>query len=51
MTEVELLLSVEEGLMATVKTNPQRATRLHQSILKKAFEGKLVTSAWSANIS
>ncbi len=35
--EVERRLSVIEGLEATISTNLQRATRLRQSILQKAF--------------
>jgi len=40
--EVERRLSVVEELESLVTTNLQRATRLRQSILQKAFEGKLV---------
>ena len=42
MAEVERRLSVIEELEATVSTNLQRATRLRQSILQKAFGGELV---------
>ena len=41
VAEVERRLSVVEELEATVEANLQRATRLRQSILQKAFEGKL----------
>lgn len=41
--EVERRLSVVEELEAAVSANLQRATRLRQSILQKAFEGKLAT--------
>ena len=39
---VEHRLSVVEELEAVVTTNLQRATRLRQSILQKAFTGELV---------
>lgn len=39
--EVERRLSVVEELEALVSANLQRATRLRQSILQKAFEGEL----------
>lgn len=39
--EVERRLSVVEELEAVVSANLQRATRLRQSILQKAFKGKL----------
>jgi type I restriction enzyme S subunit len=39
--EVERRLSVVEELESLVTTNLQRATRLRQAVLKKAFEGKL----------
>ncbi len=42
VAEVERRLSLVEELEAVVNTNLQRATRLHQSILQRAFEGKLV---------
>ena len=42
VAEVERRLSVVEEMEATVEANLQRATRLRQSILQKAFEGKLV---------
>ncbi len=38
----EALTRVVEELESVVSTNLQRATRLRQSILKWAFEGKLV---------
>jgi type I restriction enzyme S subunit len=41
VAEVERRLSVVEELEAVVFANLQRATRLRQSILQKAFEGKL----------
>jgi type I restriction enzyme, S subunit len=42
VTEVERRLSVIDELDATVNANLKRAERLRQSILKRAFEGKLV---------
>jgi len=42
VAEVERRLSVVEELEAVVNANLQRATRLRQSILQRAFEGKLV---------
>lgn len=42
VSEVERRFSVIDELEATVQTNLQRAERLKQSILKRAFEGKLV---------
>jgi type I restriction enzyme, S subunit len=42
VTEVERQLSVVEELQTTIATNLVRAERLRQSILKRAFEGKLV---------
>ena len=41
VAEVERRLSVVEEMEATVETNLQRATRLRQSILQKAFSGLL----------
>lgn len=41
VAEVERRLSVVEEMEAVVTANLQRATRLRQSILQKAFEGKL----------
>ena len=41
VAEVERRLSVMEELEMMVSTNLQRATRLRQSILQKAFTGKL----------
>jgi type I restriction enzyme, S subunit len=41
VAEVERRLSVVEELEATVSANLQRATRLRQSILQKAFTGEL----------
>ena len=38
---MELRLSVVEELEAVVSANLQRATRLRQSILQKAFTGEL----------
>ncbi len=43
VAEVERRLSVVEELSALVTANLQRATRLRQSILQRAFEGKLTT--------
>jgi len=42
VTEVERRLSVVEELEAVVSANFQRGTRLRQSILQCAFEGKLI---------
>ena len=42
VAEVERRLSVVEELEAVVSANLQRATRLRQSILQKAFTGNLV---------
>lgn len=42
VAEVERRLSVIDELEATVAANLKRAADLRQSILKKAFEGKLV---------
>jgi len=42
VAEVERRLSVVEEMEATVEANLKRAERLRQSILKRAFEGKLV---------
>jgi type I restriction enzyme S subunit len=42
VAEVERRLSVVEELDATVGANLKRAERLRQSILKRAFEGRLV---------
>ena len=41
VAEVERHLSVVEELEAVVIANLQRATRLRQSILQRAFSGKL----------
>ena len=41
VAEVERRLSVVEELEAVVSANLQRATRLRQSILQKAFTGQL----------
>jgi type I restriction-modification system DNA methylase subunit len=41
MAEVERWLSLVEELESVVTANLQRATRLRQSILQKAFTGKL----------
>jgi hypothetical protein len=40
--EVERRLSVLDELEAVVSANLQRATRLRQSILQKAFTGELI---------
>ena len=42
VAEVERRLSVIDELEVTVKANLTRANRLRQSILKRAFEGKLI---------
>lgn len=41
VAEVERRLSVVEELEAVVNANLQRATRLRQSILQRAFNGSL----------
>jgi type I restriction enzyme S subunit len=43
VAEVERRMSVVAELEAAVNANLQRATRLRQSILQRAFEGKLVS--------
>jgi type I restriction enzyme, S subunit len=45
VTEVERRLSVVEELELVVAANLQRATRLRQSILQKAFTGELVVQS------
>jgi type I restriction enzyme, S subunit len=42
VAEVERRLSVVEELESVVSANLQRAARLRQSILQKAFSGELV---------
>jgi type I restriction enzyme S subunit len=42
--EVERRLSVVEELEAVVSANLRRATRLRQSILRRAFEGHMVVT-------
>ncbi len=42
VAEVERRLSVVEELESVVSANLKRAVRLRQSILQKAFSGKLV---------
>ena len=44
VAEVERRLSVVEELESVVRANLQRATRLRQSILQRAFTGKLLTA-------
>ncbi len=44
VAEVERRLSVVEELEAVVTTNLQRATRLRQSILQKAFAGEMIAA-------
>lgn len=44
VAEVERRLSVVEELEAVVSANLQRANRLRQSILQKAFSGRLATA-------
>jgi len=41
---VERRLSVVEELEAVINANLQRATRLRQAILQRAFEGSLLTN-------
>ncbi|WP_339869365.1 restriction endonuclease subunit S [uncultured Algoriphagus sp.] len=43
--EIESRLSVADKLAETIQTNLQKSESLRQSILKKAFEGKLLTEA------
>ncbi len=43
VTEVERRLSVVQELEETINANLKRAARLRQAILKRAFEGKLVS--------
>ena len=45
VAEVERRLSVVEELETVVSVNLQRATRLRQSILQRAFSGGLTLSA------
>jgi type I restriction enzyme, S subunit len=42
LAEVEMRLSVVEDLESVVSANLQRAVRLRQPILQKAFTGELV---------
>ena len=42
VSDVERRFSVIDELEATIEANLQRAERLKQAILKRAFEGKLV---------
>ncbi|HEU0049689.1 MAG TPA: hypothetical protein VFQ43_19030 [Nitrososphaera sp.] len=44
VAEVERRLSVVEELEVVVSANLQPATRLRQSILQKAFTGRLLTN-------
>lgn len=44
VAEVERRLSVVEELEAVVTTNHQRAIRLQQAVLQKAFSGELVAA-------
>jgi type I restriction enzyme S subunit len=41
VAEVERRLSMVEELQAVVSVNLQRTTRLHQSILQRAFPGSI----------
>jgi restriction endonuclease S subunit len=43
--EIESRLSVADKLAETIETNLKKSESLRQSILKKAFEGKLLTEA------
>lgn len=43
--EIETRLSVCDKMEETISTNLQQAEALRQSILKKAFEGKLLMKA------
>ncbi|WP_161629762.1 MULTISPECIES: restriction endonuclease subunit S [Rhodonellum] len=43
--EIESRLSVADKMAETIRTSLQKAEALRQSILKKAFEGKLLTEA------
>jgi hypothetical protein len=49
VAEVERRLSVVEELEAVVSANLQRACRLRQSILQKAFSGKFLTADYADN--
>lgn len=49
VAEVERRLSVVEELETVVSANLQRATRLRQSILQKAFSGDLLSNGGLAN--
>jgi type I restriction enzyme S subunit len=42
LEELDSISSIEKGLELEVETSIKRAERLRQSILKKAFEGKLI---------
>ena len=42
VNEVERRLSIADGIQRTIETSIRQSDRLRQSILKKAFEGKLV---------
>jgi len=42
VSEIERRLSILQEVEAELEVNLKRATRLRQSILKQAFEGKLV---------
>ena len=44
VAEVERRLSVVEELEAVVTTNLQRATRLRQAVLQKAFAGEMIAA-------
>ena len=49
VAEVERRLSVVEELETAVNANLQRATRLRQSILERAFSGKFNSNVSSSN--
>jgi type I restriction enzyme S subunit len=52
VAEVERRLSVVEELETVVLANLQRATRLRQAILQRAFEGRLVNmeAEWTSDV-
>jgi len=50
VTEVERRLSVVDELETVLTTNLQRAARLRQSILQKAFSGRLATALGAGNL-
>ena len=49
VAEVDRRLSVLDALDATIDVNLARCARLRQSILQRAFEGRLVPAAEAAD--